>query len=161
MSIIVSDATISYGRYDDLGRPSAIPGETINIEFRIINYFVKSTTVRYGVYDIRTGLPIRPPVTKSIPVFTAGSESVKITHKMPTGNLALEIRVQVLYFGIAMPGGTTVTLPVIYPYVPPPTTGFIDVRSTPEPGAFRSEEHTSELQSPDHLVCRLLLEKKN
>src|SRR5258708_31787024 len=28
---------------------------------------------------------------------------------------------------------------------------FVDVRS---------EEHTSELQSPDHLVCRLLLEKK-
>src|SRR5258708_19566384 len=30
-----------------------------------------------------------------------------------------------------------------------------DVRLPP-----RSEEHTSELQSPDHLVCRLLLEKK-
>src|SRR5258708_10635447 len=28
-----------------------------------------------------------------------------------------------------------------------------------QPGE-RSEEHTSELQSPDHLVCRLLLEKK-
>src|SRR5258708_10419662 len=28
------------------------------------------------------------------------------------------------------------------------------------PGKSRSEEHTSELQSPDHLVCRLLLEKK-
>src|SRR5258708_10099406 len=28
------------------------------------------------------------------------------------------------------------------------------------PGDVRSEEHTSELQSPDHLVCRLLLEKK-
>src|SRR5258708_27364168 len=27
-------------------------------------------------------------------------------------------------------------------------------------GKVRSEEHTSELQSPDHLVCRLLLEKK-
>src|SRR5258708_14719854 len=27
-------------------------------------------------------------------------------------------------------------------------------------GFKRSEEHTSELQSPDHLVCRLLLEKK-
>src|SRR5258708_27002939 len=27
-------------------------------------------------------------------------------------------------------------------------------------GVERSEEHTSELQSPDHLVCRLLLEKK-
>src|SRR5258708_18941825 len=29
------------------------------------------------------------------------------------------------------------------------------------PGQVRSEEHTSELQSPDPLVCRLLLEKKN
>src|SRR5690348_18474277 len=28
-------------------------------------------------------------------------------------------------------------------------------------GVRRSEEHTSELQSPVHLVCRLLLEKKN
>src|SRR5256885_10751361 len=27
-------------------------------------------------------------------------------------------------------------------------------------GSFRSEEHTSELQSPCNLVCRLLLEKK-
>src|SRR5438552_5961814 len=31
----------------------------------------------------------------------------------------------------------------------------------PLPDRERSEEHTSELQSPDHLVCRLLLEKKN
>src|SRR5258708_8160566 len=30
----------------------------------------------------------------------------------------------------------------------------------PDDGPSRSEEHTSELQSPDHLVCRLLLEKK-
>src|ERR1041385_3578811 len=30
----------------------------------------------------------------------------------------------------------------------------------PTDGAFRSEEHTSELQSRLHLVCRLLLEKK-
>src|SRR6266702_181786 len=29
-----------------------------------------------------------------------------------------------------------------------------------DPGRFRSEEHTSELQSRGHLVCRLLLEKK-
>src|SRR5258708_37520766 len=33
------------------------------------------------------------------------------------------------------------------------------LRAAQEPD--RSEEHTSELQSPDHLVCRLLLEKKN
>src|SRR5690348_17956982 len=31
----------------------------------------------------------------------------------------------------------------------------------PLPPWMRSEEHTSELQSPVHLVCRLLLEKKN
>src|SRR5690625_5617470 len=30
----------------------------------------------------------------------------------------------------------------------------------PAPGPIRSEEHTSELQSRGHLVCRLLLEKK-
>src|SRR5207244_12513309 len=32
--------------------------------------------------------------------------------------------------------------------------------SSAAPFFLRSEEHTSELQSPDHLVCRLLLEKK-
>src|SRR5438876_7561679 len=31
----------------------------------------------------------------------------------------------------------------------------------PQASYQRSEEHTSELQSPVHLVCRLLLEKKN
>src|SRR5205814_4398883 len=43
-----------------------------------------------------------------------------------------------------------------------------DADNVPEPGAAsfkrcctRSEEHTSELQSLRHLVCRLLLEKKN
>src|SRR5258708_14175618 len=39
----------------------------------------------------------------------------------------------------------------------PPTT---TVRGEEELERERSEEHTSELQSPDHLVCRLLLEKK-
>src|SRR5258708_10234375 len=34
---------------------------------------------------------------------------------------------------------------------------FFTFETSTEP---RSEEHTSELQSPDHLVCRLLLEKK-
>src|SRR5438309_5780171 len=44
--------------------------------------------------------------------------------------------------------------------------GDLRARSTHRPDAFgicscRSEEHTSELQSQFHLVCRLLLEKKN
>jgi len=40
--------------------------------------------------------------------------------------------------------------------------GFATVmlNSNPETVSTRSEEHTSELQSPMHLVCRLLLEKK-
>src|SRR3989475_5751378 len=33
-----------------------------------------------------------------------------------------------------------------------------EMKSTPD---FRSEEHTSELQSQSNIVCRLLLEKKN
>src|SRR5690625_5871352 len=38
--------------------------------------------------------------------------------------------------------------------------GFLSVTGTPEtPSKARSEEHTSELQSRGHLVCRLLLEK--
>src|SRR5258708_17564827 len=36
----------------------------------------------------------------------------------------------------------------------------VDLRLGARADANRSEEHTSELQSPDHLVCRLLLEKK-
>src|SRR5215813_13897686 len=45
---------------------------------------------------------------------------------------------------------------------PPMTRSFIRARSMPEMthAGERSEEHTSELQSRPHLVCRLLLEKK-
>src|SRR5258708_21644771 len=38
--------------------------------------------------------------------------------------------------------------------------GWLLDRPVKPPIKSRSEEHTSELQSPDHLVCRLLLEKK-
>src|SRR5256885_10408285 len=39
--------------------------------------------------------------------------------------------------------------------------GAIRVGTAAELSMLRSEEHTSELQSPCNLVCRLLLEKKN
>src|SRR5258708_18410591 len=63
----------------------------------------------------------------------------------------------------------------LFPYTtlfrsrPPDERGPPSLRTLPLPadpvlgqgqGSQRSEEHTSELQSPDHLVCRLLLEKK-
>src|SRR5438552_11399260 len=43
----------------------------------------------------------------------------------------------------------------------PRTTAAAEFPGHASPASSRSEEHTSELQSPDHLVCRLLLEKKN
>src|SRR5574342_167999 len=41
------------------------------------------------------------------------------------------------------------------------SSGSKEARSALESRRVRSEEHTSELQSPPDLVCRLLLEKKN
>src|SRR5438876_9968404 len=41
-----------------------------------------------------------------------------------------------------------------------PTLHAVQSALSWQPEAIRSEEHTSELQSPVHLVCRLLLEKK-
>src|SRR6266566_10081924 len=41
-----------------------------------------------------------------------------------------------------------------------PPVGSSSTGRCSSPGSCRSEEHTSELQSPCNLVCRLLLEKK-
>src|SRR6266487_6959431 len=38
---------------------------------------------------------------------------------------------------------------------------MMERKGSANPRTTRSEEHTSELQSPVHLVCRLVLEKKN
>src|SRR5215510_627265 len=53
-------------------------------------------------------------------------------------------------------------LPLTKPNAPAPTNTPGEFALTPEDRlrALRSEEHTSELQSRGHLVCRLLLEKK-
>src|SRR5258708_9132208 len=45
-------------------------------------------------------------------------------------------------------------------FPPPKAAHYSHGFSAPPLAGGRSEEHTSELQSPDHLVCRLLLEKK-
>src|SRR5256885_6466609 len=59
---------------------------------------------------------------------------------------------------------TTLFRSVYFPKAVSDSTFAFETNS--EPGQFvpvhiRSEEHTSELQSPCNLVCRLLLEKKN
>src|SRR5439155_22885110 len=56
-------------------------------------------------------------------------------------------------------------LPIFLPAAQPRQAAVGDVagggtRFGPPRGGVRSEEHTSELQSRGHLVCRLLLEKK-
>src|SRR5690348_18208880 len=69
---------------------------------------------------------------------------------------------------VSLPDGSVklVTEPTTWPPVSMRGKVFLDLphlvqhfRAT-ETAHVRSEEHTSELQSPVHLVCRLLLEKK-
>src|SRR2546422_8263865 len=53
------------------------------------------------------------------------------------------------------------TWPRFTPCITAPAPVMMLGSFTPSPLQSRSEEHTSELQSRLHLVCRLLLEKKN
>src|SRR5438552_10621979 len=52
------------------------------------------------------------------------------------------------------------TMPHAWAYASARAAARSTCKVTGTESAPRSEEHTSELQSPDHLVCRLLLEKK-
>src|SRR5207244_12666726 len=67
--------------------------------------------------------------------------------------------------GGELPHGLRIAVPLLRPAMargagPPPDAALLQpLRAHARPVA-RSEEHTSELQSPDHIVCRLLLEKK-
>src|ERR1035438_10895452 len=55
----------------------------------------------------------------------------------------------------------TLSLHDALPICPRPRRPDVDGSGCRSPRPTRSEEHTSELQSLRHLVCRLLLEKKN
>src|SRR2546426_2677777 len=52
-------------------------------------------------------------------------------------------------------------LPISLRKVGQPVSGYVCRPPNTVHSCFRSEEHTSELQSPCNLVCRLLLEKKS
>src|SRR5256885_12462421 len=63
-------------------------------------------------------------------------------------------------YGPEASGKTTLTLQVIAEVQRGGgTAAFVDAEHALD-ASYRSEEHTSELQSPCNLVCRLLLEKK-
>src|SRR5947208_11443383 len=85
------------------------------------------------------------------------------------------VHASVFFFTVTSPTLiSTLSLHDALPICPPrPWPRIVTVSSPPEritarrpadcssrANGRRSEEHTSELQSPDHLVCRLLLEKK-
>src|SRR5258708_11924296 len=55
---------------------------------------------------------------------------------------------------------STITLSTPIPISAESRCSVVEIKTLCLIKLVRSEEHTSELQSPDHLVCRLLLEKK-
>src|SRR5438552_14755882 len=61
---------------------------------------------------------------------------------------------------VSPPGVISIRKQKILKMRPLPRWGGISLLMPLANEITRSEEHTSELQSPDHLVCRLLLEKK-
>src|SRR5207244_10960394 len=84
----------------------------------------------------------RPPSPPLFPYTTLFRSPSGLKLTPPTGSSAVMV-------------ASTFTLPSDGGSGGRPTT-----RSDPPSDGKRSEEHTSELQSPDHLVCRLLLGKK-
>src|SRR5258708_31368388 len=88
----------------------------------------------------------RPPRSTLFPYTTLFRSAVIAGHSHQP---LCEVRAGVLHFNPGSAGPRRFRLPI--------TVGLLEIRG----GIDRSEEHTSELQSPDHLVCRLLLEKKH
>src|SRR5438552_4582352 len=86
-----------------------------------------------------------------------GARPVSLTTRRPPGSTLFPYTTLFRSCGCLRPpcGGTLAIVP---------SRIFKSACCTPSPDTsregVRSEEHTSELQSPDHLVCRLLLEKK-
>src|SRR5258708_11405506 len=75
--------------------------------------------------------------------------------------LSLHDALPILIFCLVMEAGIVLPFFEKCKSIEPLEDIYITACSQAKVVAFRSEEHTSELQSPDHLVCRLLLEKKN
>src|SRR3712207_8210793 len=86
----------------------------------------------------------RPPISTLFPYTTLFRSHVDRT--TGRGWLLRAASVCTVGLALALPGGTAVAAP---PPAPPGAAA-----------STRSEEHTSELQSRQYIVCRLLLEKK-
>src|SRR5437899_5102289 len=103
------------------------------------------------------------PGLAGTPIATTFVSATQLTATMPASFMAGSGSTNSLGVQNPPPGGgttvttSTVTLPTFVVIAPAPTNdNFANAINI-----TRSEEHTSELQSLRHLVCRLLLEKKN
>src|SRR5690625_5907675 len=91
-----------------------------------------------------------------------GAEHVGAEHvcAAPCGERPMTIRRSTFVTGAAILGASTLLLAACSPGSSDDDSGDGDSGTTTVTFRLRSEEHTSELQSRGHLVCRLLLEKK-
>src|SRR5205807_3574352 len=99
---------------------------------------------------VSTGLSFVPSTT--------GPMTFAIAHIAPDGSHGVDSFTSFADFVTALAGdltGMTAVRAIAAEGTYDPTSGVLTVNR------MRSEEHTSELQSPCNLVCRLLLEKKN
>src|SRR3989454_4413798 len=112
------------------------------------------------IHPIRTNAAqvAHPPSKQDMPVLLRAADEALGRKDFPSAVRALKSVVEV------EPGSAAVWFNLAYAYseLHENEKAAEAYRKTLEvqPGLFRSEEHTSELQSPCNLVCRLLLEKK-
>src|SRR5207253_10179534 len=102
--------------------------------------------------------PIRPPPRSTLFPYTT------LFRSMVVGNLMAIVQTSLkrllAYSGVAQAGYILIGVIAGGPKGLAAVLYYLFVYMFMNFGAFRSEEHTSELQSRGHLVCRLLLEKK-
>src|SRR5207253_11085541 len=107
------------------------------------------------VYSLLLYCALQPPELPSFP--TRRSSDLKLVSAMQDRDLRRELREEdcLLHGGVAAADDYDFLVAVERGVA----DGAVGDAATVQ-GALRSEEHTSELQSRGHLVCRLLLEKK-
>src|SRR3712207_7575158 len=90
----------------------------------------------------------RPPRSTLFPYTTLFRSTTRMPRRPLLGGLAgLAASPDLVRPALAQAGGAARPITIVVPFAPGGSTD-------------RSEEHTSELQSRQYLVCRLLLEKK-
>src|SRR5437762_10221996 len=99
----------------------------------------------YIAFLLRTRRPPRSPLFPYTTLFRSNYIGTEVTGAAALANAR---------YGIGIYGGAASNR------VGTDGNGFADAAERNVIKAVRSEEHTSELQSPMYLVCRLLLEKK-